>query len=123
MGNQYNNNNNNAHQEKNYGIKNQYHPKSSEELYDQRKAHIYQMKGSFDAEKGVLNVYVYDAMTKNEWEENFTQKNFQNLQLSEVGKATIEAINTTMKGGGTPMVTVREWNNFAYITFTSQQHQ
>merc|ERR1719384_633527 len=81
--NNQNNNNNNAQQEKNYGIKNQYHPKSSEELYDQRKAHIYQMKGSFDAEKGVLNVYVYDAMTKNEWEENFTQKNFQNLQLSE----------------------------------------
>ena len=106
----------------NYGQKNQYMPKQSEEVFDKRKAHTYQIKGSFDGQKGRLNIYVYDATTGKEFEQYFTQKSFQNLKLFDVAKITINAINTTMNGGK-PLCTVKEWNGMLYLEVQSQGNQ
>eukprot|EP01083_Nonionella_stella_P056073 147855_1 len=118
--NPYNNQQQQNQDQNNYGDKNQYMPKASEELYDQRKAHIYQLKGTFDKEKSILTLYIYDSMTHNEWEEKFYQKNFQNFNITDVAKQTVDAINTSM-GGGAPMVSVQEYNEYAYVTVTGSQ--
>eukprot|EP00486_Rosalina_sp_Unknown_P002266 CAMPEP_0201577098 /NCGR_PEP_ID=MMETSP0190_2-20130828/23322_1 /ASSEMBLY_ACC=CAM_ASM_000263 /TAXON_ID=37353 /ORGANISM="Rosalina sp." /LENGTH=133 /DNA_ID=CAMNT_0048008773 /DNA_START=5 /DNA_END=406 /DNA_ORIENTATION=- len=104
----------------NYGSKNQYHPKASQELFDKKKAHTWQIKGNFDGKQGRLNIYIYDATTSKEYEQYFTQQSFQNLKLFDVAKKTIDAINTTMNGG-IPMCTIQEWQGMAYLTIQGGQ--
>mmetsp|Transcript_9841 Transcript_9841/g.14975 ORF Transcript_9841/g.14975 Transcript_9841/m.14975 type:complete len:118 (-) Transcript_9841:53-406(-) len=104
----------------NYGNKNQYMPKASEELHDTKKAHTYQVKGSYDNKQGTLLVWIYDNITGGEFEENYTQNHFQNMQIFNVAKVVIDAINDTMKGG-TPLYTIQEFNGFAYLSVNGAQ--
>eukprot|EP01084_Bolivina_argentea_P235711 396544_1 len=109
------NQNNNNQQQKNYGQKNQYHPKAKQELYEDKKAHVYSMRGTYDSKQGKLNIFVFDQMNGNEWEQYFTQNAFKNMKLFDVAKQTIDSINSTMNGG-VPLVTIQEWNGIAYLT-------
>ena len=93
---------------------NQYMPKAHQELSDTRKAHVYSIRGTLD--QGIFTVYVYDQMTKNEFEQKFNQQNFPNMKLFDIAKAVVDAINSTMNGSGSPSITCREWNGMAFVT-------
>eukprot|EP01083_Nonionella_stella_P083705 231512_1 len=97
---------------------NQYHPKAHQELTDTRKAHVYSIRGTLD--KGTFSVFVFDQMTRNEFEQQFTQENFPNLKLYDIAKTVVDSINTTM-AGGPPMITCKEWNGMAFVTVLGGQ--
>eukprot|EP01084_Bolivina_argentea_P216337 367566_1 len=101
---------------------NPYRPKTQQEVQTVEKRHIYNISAHFD--KDVLCIEVFDAIQRTQFRNEFNQSCFPHMNVRNVAKELIDAVNLLCVGkhdnnvsdNESHPINIYEYNHWCYLT-------
>eukprot|EP00483_Globobulimina_turgida_P002188 UN02190 len=82
---------------------------------NERNETVYNIRAELN--NNIFTVMMSDEGNPNKYEQQFTQSHFPNMELFDVARTVVDAINNTIKNtAGAPKIACKEFNGMAYVS-------